>query len=105
MNAIEYVKGLEDKIDPTVTAGMQTRFHFILSGDDGGDLTVEVDDGNVKVKDGLHGDPKCVVKSKASTFAKLLKRELNPMMAVMTGKIKISNQSELLKYAKVFGLM
>ncbi len=105
MNAIEYIKGLEDKIDPAVTEGMQTRFHFILSGEGGGDLTVEVDDGEVQVKDGLHDDPKCVVKTKAETFTKLLKKEINPMMAVMTGKVKISNQSELLKYAKVFGLM
>jgi putative sterol carrier protein len=64
-----------------------------------------VDDGTVNVKDGLQGEPKCVVKTKASTFEKLLKKEINPMMAVMTGKVKISNQSELLKYAKVFGLM
>ncbi len=105
MNAIEYIKGLEDKIDPAVTEGLETRFHFILSGDGGGDLTVEVNDGNVAVKDGLEGEPKCVVKTKATTFEKLLKKEINPMMAVMTGKVKISNQSELLKYAKVFGLM
>ncbi len=105
MNAIEYIKGLEDKIDPAVTEGLETRFHFILSGDGGGDLTVEVNDGTVDVKDGLEGEPKCVVKTKASTFEKLLKKEINPMMAVMTGKVKISNQSELLKYAKVFGLM
>jgi putative sterol carrier protein len=105
MNAIEYIKGLEDKIDPAVTEGLETRFHFILSGEGGGDLTVEVDDGTVNVKDGLQGEPKCVVKTKASTFEKLLKKEINPMMAVMTGKVKISNQSELLKYAKVFGLM
>jgi len=105
MNAIEYIKGLEDKIDPAVTAGLETRFHFVLSGEGGGDLTVEVNDGEVDVKDGLHGDPKCVVKTEATTFQKLLKKEINPMMAVMTGKVKISNQSELLKYAKVFGLM
>lgn len=105
MNAIEYIKGLEDKIDPAVTEGLETRFHFILSGEGGGDLTVEVDDGTVNVKDGLQGEPKCVVKTTASTFEKLLKKEINPMMAVMTGKVKISNQSELLKYAKVFGLM
>ncbi|NBC03872.1 MAG: hydrogenase expression protein HypA [Bacteroidetes bacterium] len=105
MDAIEYIKGLQNKVDPSVTEGLETRFHFVLSGENGGDLTVVVDDGDIEVSDGLHGDPKCVVKSKASTFEKLLKKELNPMMAVMTGKVKISNQSELLKYAKVFGLM
>jgi putative sterol carrier protein len=105
MNAIEYIKNLQEKVDPAVTEGLETRFHFLLSGEGGGDLTVVVNDGEINVNDGLEGEPKCVVKTKASTFEKLIKKEINPMMAVMTGKVKISNQSELLKYAKVFGLM
>lgn len=105
MNAIEYIKGLQEKIDPTVTEGMESRFHFILDGEDGGELTVIVDDGNIEVKDGLEGDPKCTVKTKTATFTKLVNKELNPMMAVLTGKVKISNQGELLKFAKIFGVM
>jgi len=27
------------------------------------------------------------------------------MLAVLTGKVKISNQGEMMKYAKIFGLM
>ncbi|MBK8429598.1 MAG: hypothetical protein IPL27_28240 [Lewinellaceae bacterium] len=35
----------------------------------------------------------------------MLSGDLNPMMAMMTGKLKISNPGEMLKYAKMFGLM
>ena len=35
----------------------------------------------------------------------LLNKDVNPMMALLTGKLKISNQGEMLKYAKIFGLM
>lgn len=105
MNAVEYIKSLEKEVDPSVTKGMESRFHFILKGDDGGELTVVVDDGKIDVIDGLDGEPKCTVTTKAKTFKKLINKEINPMLAVMTGKVKISNQGELLKFAKVFGLM
>jgi putative sterol carrier protein len=105
MNAVEYIKSLEKEVDSSKTEGMQSRFHFILKGDEGGELTVVVDDGNIDVIEGLEGEPKCTVKTKAKTFKKLVNKEMNPMMAVMTGKVKISNQGELLKFAKVFGLM
>jgi len=36
---------------------------------------------------------------------KILKGELNPMMALLTGKLKISNQAEMLKFAKALGWM
>ena len=34
-----------------------------------------------------------------------VKKEHNPMMAMLSGKLKISNQSEMLKFAKVLGWM
>lgn len=105
MNAVEYIKSLEKDVDASATEGMHSRFHFILKGDDGGELTVVVDDGKIEVIEGLVGEPKCTVKTKAKTFKKLVNKEMNPMMAVMTGKVKISNQGELIKFAKVFGLM
>jgi len=38
-------------------------------------------------------------------FMGIVTGKLNPMMAILTGKVKISNQGEMLKYAKMFGLM
>ncbi|HNG90458.1 MAG TPA: SCP2 sterol-binding domain-containing protein [Saprospiraceae bacterium] len=51
------------------------------------------------------GEPSCTVRANTETLTKLLSRDLNPMMAMMTGKLKISNPGEMLKYAKIFGLM
>ena len=41
----------------------------------------------------------------AQEFFESLPSKVNPMMAMMTGKLKISNPGEMMKYAKVFGLM
>ena len=50
-------------------------------------------------------EPKCVVRATGDNFVGLASGDLNPMMAVLTGKVKITNQGEMLKYAKIFGLM
>lgn len=105
MTTREMLYGLPAKVNPAAIEGLETLFHFDIDGPEGGQFTIAVSDGKVNVTDGLTGDPKCVVKSSDKNFVNLISGELNPMMAVLTGKVKISNQGEMLKYAKIFGLM
>lgn len=105
MTSREYLNALPSKVSPDAIEGLETIFHFDLEGEGGGKFTVSVADGKVNVSDGLNGEPKCVVRSNEETFNKLISGDLNPMMAVLTGKVKISNQGEMLRYAKLFGLM
>ena len=105
MNAKDFILSLPEKVNTSALEGMQTVFHFDIQGDDGGQYTVKVDDGKVESKEGLEGEPKCTVKAKDKDLVGIVKGDINPMMAVLTGKIKISNQGEMMKYAKVFGLM
>jgi len=104
MKAIEFLEKLSDKVPAEALTGLDTVFHFDISGDDGGQKTVVVSNGSIEVKDGLHDTPKCVVSASSENLASILKGDLNPMMAMMTGKLKISNPGEMLKYAKLFGL-
>ena len=105
MTASEFIQSLPTKATPEALEDVQTNFFFDISGQGGGQYTVEAKDGQLEVLDGQHGDTKCTVKTDADTFMKLIRKEANPMMAVMTGKVKISNTGELLKYAKLFGIM
>lgn len=105
MTAREIIEALPVKVVPEAIDGHNTNFHFDLAGDGGGEMTVRIDDGVVSVADGLIGDPKCTVRGNADDFVKLAQGDLNPFMAIMTGKVKISNQGEMIKYAKIFGLM
>ena len=105
MSTRDFLYGLPNKVSPSAIEGLETVFHFDIDGDQGGQYTIRVADGEVKVEDGLIGDPKCVVRASDKNFIDLIKGELNPMMAVLTGKVKISNQGEMMKYAKIFGLM
>lgn len=105
MNAKDFILNLPSKVNRTAIEGMDTNFHFVLKGDQGGEYTVKVDDGYLSVAEGLKGDPKCKVTANADDLTAIINGSLNPMMAVLTGKLKISNQGELIKYAKIFGLM
>jgi putative sterol carrier protein len=103
MDIKEFLFSLPDKVAPEAVEGLSTLFHFDIA--DAGLFTVKLDNGKFDVSEGLTGDATCKVTSSAEVLEKLLSKELNPMMAMMTGKLKISNVGEMLKYAKMFGLM
>ena len=105
MTANEFIAKFPERVNPAVLEGLSTVFHFDISGEGGGQQTVTVADGKLEVQDGLIGDAKCVVKAEAGNLIKIVNGDMNPMMAVFSGKLKLSNQGEMLKYAKIFGLM
>ena len=105
MTAKDFLMGLPQQVDTNVLAGLETIFHFDIDGEGGGQITVRVGDGTCSAQEGLVGEPKCSVRAKDENLMKILKGEINPLMAILTGKLKISNQSEMMKYAKIFGLM
>ncbi len=105
MNTYDFLMNLNQKVNATALEGMNTCFHFDLEGEGGGQITVQVENGIMKSSSGLLYEPNCVIKAKAEDLRKVFKGELNPMMAILTGKLKISNQSEMLKFAKILGWM
>ena len=102
-DAKKFLFDLPSKVNPDALEGLNTTFHFEIS--DSGSYTVALADGKIDVTEGLNGNASCTVKTSPESLGKLIKGELNPMMAMMTGKLKISNPGEMLKYAKIFGLM
>lgn len=105
MTAKEFLTNLPEKVNKEALEGKETIFHFDLSGERETRMTVKVQNGTIIVLEGLQGEPECVVRGKEKNFTRLIQGDLNPMMALMTGKIKVSNQSAMLKYAKMFGVM
>lgn len=103
MDVKEFLHSLPNNIDPEAVQGLSTLFHFDIG--DAGQFSLRLADGQLHVSEGLEGEPNCKVTASADTLGKLLSKDLNPMMAMMTGKLKISNPGEMLKYANLFGLM
>lgn len=106
MDVRDFLESLPDRVQKEALEGADTVFHFDIR-DEGHGIrkTVSVADASIKVQEGLVGEPKCVVTASSEDLAAVLTGKLNPMMALMTGRIKISNSAEMLKYARLFGLM
>ncbi len=102
MTAKEFFFSLPQRVTSDKLQGMETRFHFEIAGS--GNYTLEISDGTLSVLEGLEGEARCVVKVSEENLKKILRKELNPMTAVFTGKLKMSNPSELIRYAAMLGL-
>lgn len=103
--AKELLKSVEGQFDPSKVPGADTIFHFMLSGDKGGDFTVIVKNDKCTITEGLTGEPKCTIRSTDEVFENIMTGKMNPTMAVMGGKLRISNIGEMMKFAKPFGLI
>jgi putative sterol carrier protein len=107
MTTKDFIHNLPNKVHPEAIAGHNTNFHFLVENDhqDIEEYTLNITDGVITAADGLHGDAKCVLRAKDKTLSDIVSGKSNGMMAVFTGKLKMSNQGEMLKYAKILGFM
>lgn len=77
---------------------------FDLSGDGGGQWYVRVKDGAIDVEQGSADSPAATMKMDADEFTKMSNGELNPMMAFMSGKIKVDGDlNSLMKFQTLVG--
>lgn len=101
--AREIILSLEDRFLPEkVDEDLNILFHFDISGPDGGQFSVHIEDDTCKVSEGLHGEPKCVITCTDKVYADVELGRTNAQMAFMMGKIKISNIMAMMKFIECF---
>ncbi len=99
-SAREFFENLEERVDPSRTAGMNNSYCFDIDG--AGSWTVRLNDGQVTVSEGAE-DADCVISTSEDTFAKITSGEQNPTTAYMTGKLKIrGDMGAAMKLQKLF---
>lgn len=102
MSAKEYLENTAAKLGATEIGDVNTTLHFDFNGTT---YSMQVADGKAELKEGLVGEAECVIKASDEDFVKIATGDMNPMMAMMMGKLKISNPGAMMKYAKMLGLM
>ena len=96
----EFFEGLESRVDPSKTAGMNASYRFDVAG--AGTWAVRVTDGQVTVREGAE-DAECTIALSDENFMKMLRRELSPTTAYMTGKLKVKgDMGAAMKLQKLF---
>ncbi len=76
--------------------GVEAIFHFRFTGKETCDATFQISNQTVQVKTGLHGTPNIVVTADSSAFLKVIAGKLNPVLAVMRGKLKLQGPRQLM---------
>lgn len=101
--AREIVLSLKDRFRPEkAEPGYETIFHLNIEGPRGGQFTVRIADGAIRVEEGLQDNPKCVVTTKDDVYEDTEWGRTNPQMAVMFGKIKVSDLGEIMDFVPLF---
>jgi putative sterol carrier protein len=100
MEPREFFEGLETRVDPSKTAGMNNTYVFNIEG--AGVWQVAVTDGSVKVNEGAT-DGDVTIRASKETFEGIAGGEQSPTTAYMTGKIKIEgDMAAAMKLQKLF---
>lgn len=88
-------------VDPERLRGQRASYRFDVAGV--GSWHVDVDDGAVSVTRS-DADADCVIETDEQTFLKIARREQNPAVAYMTGKVKVRGDTGLaLRLQDFFG--
>jgi putative sterol carrier protein len=76
-------------------------YHFTFGGAHKPDWTIRIADGDCQVTEGLLGQSDCTIRMDEQTFLGIQTGSVDPQMAFMTGKIKVSNLMLMMGFAKV----
>lgn len=93
----ESLKTKTDKV-----ASINAVYQFDIKGPNGGTWTVDLTAPGGKVTTGAAANANCTVTMEDENFVKLVTGQLNPQMAFMTGKLKVTgNMGLALKLATI----
>ena len=101
MDVNGFFEELERTVDPARIAGIDHSYLFDVTGE--GRWLVEVRDGKLTVTRDPPGGADVEFATSAETFERLANRQQNPMMAYMTGKLKVKGDLDVaLELQKIF---
>lgn len=100
--ARDIVLSLPDRFKASKAGDFRAIVHLLLEGEGGGEFTVTIGQGKCQVIEELTGTPDCVIRTKASVYEDTELGRSNPTMAVMMGKIKVSNIGVATQFIPLF---
>lgn len=105
MPVAEIFSNMSDKFNAEKAGDLNANVVFDLSGEGGGAWTVAVANGKCDVSEGAAPSPTATIKMDAADYEAMTTGKLNPMMAFMSGKIKVDGDlNTVMKFQTLFGM-
>lgn len=102
ITAKQILESIPHRFRPEKAVGFNTIFHFDITGEETLQYTVEIREQQCFLTRELKGNPSCTISAKASVYIDLETGKANPQMALMLGKVKVSNLAAMMQFAKCF---
>jgi putative sterol carrier protein len=101
----DHFKEMPARFSPEKAGDMNATLLFDLAGDNGGQYYVKVADGQITVnEEAVTSTPTATVRMAAEDFQDMSSGKLNPMMAFMSGKVKVEGDlNTVMKFQSVVG--
>ena len=88
---------------PEKAAGIDAVIQYRFSGAEAGDYIITIKDAKCTVTEGIAPNPKMTLSADANDFRNILLGKMDPMMAFMQGKVKITGDINLgMKFTTLF---
>jgi hypothetical protein len=100
--AKEIILSIPLRIKKEKAATYSTVFQFDIAGENGGQFTLTVNNGDAKIEEGFNGTPECVVTADAKVYEDIELGKMDPTMAFMGGQIKVTNIAAMMQFSKYF---
>ena len=95
MTIADFFDRLPASLDRDAAEDVTVVYQFDLSGAQGGQYSVQVQNGVCTVQAGAHADPQVTISMAGDDCLKLLNGKLNVPASVMTGRLRVSGDMGL----------
>ncbi len=85
----------EKAFKPEVAEGVEAVIQYHLTGEEGGDWIIHIQEGKCKVAEGTAENPKMTLTADAQDFKDVLTGQANGMQYFMQGKLKLAGDLNL----------
>lgn len=103
MNVLEAMQAMTSRFNPAKARGVNATVQIAAAGDGGGDYAVQIKDGAATLTEGVIANPNVTVNVAAKDWIDMLSGELDPTMAFMGGKLRISGDLGLMmRFQQIF---
>jgi len=105
MSVADIFNNMSSNFNAEKAGDLKANVVFDLTGEGGGAWTVDVADGKANVTEGATPNPTATIRMSAQDYQDMTSGKLNPMMAFMSGKIKVEGDlNTVMKFQTLFGM-